>query len=138
MKEIETVKAVIKGEGEDSFLLLRIRNSETWQFVTGGIEENESPKEAMLREIREEIDVSKDQIISINKMSFRDIFTEDNFRIKSTIFLVEVEDVKIDIYNNPDEIEHEDFEWLSKSEVLERLEFKNQKEFFEKIICYLE
>jgi 8-oxo-dGTP pyrophosphatase MutT (NUDIX family) len=49
------VSAVIR-HGEE-YLLARHRDSSLWSFIGGGVEPGESPKEAVQREVREEIGV---------------------------------------------------------------------------------
>ncbi|MFB6075595.1 MAG: NUDIX domain-containing protein [Candidatus Aenigmatarchaeota archaeon] len=137
MKEMETVKAIIHRENQN-FLLLKLRNRDVWQFVTGHIEGGESKLETVKREMKEEVGLEEDKIESIKRMDIKDSFCEKNYKITSTLFLVEVgKDFDVDIYKNPEE-EHEDFEWIRKEQVSKKLNFSNQKDFFEMVIKFLE
>jgi 8-oxo-dGTP pyrophosphatase MutT (NUDIX family) len=52
------VTAVIRDR--DRFLVARQRNTERWSLIGGGIEPGETPQEAVVREVSEELGVSPD------------------------------------------------------------------------------
>lgn len=115
------------------YLLLRYKAGH-WDFPKGNIEKGEEIKETVAREIREETGI-------------RDIFFESGFKeqieyfyrlkhriIKKTVtfFLAKTKekDVKLSF-------EHTDFQWLSYSEALEKLTFKNAKDVLKKANSFL-
>lgn len=53
-KKTVDVKVIIKSNKEN-FLLVKPNYKKTWQFPGGGVEDSESPKEAAVREIYEEL-----------------------------------------------------------------------------------
>lgn len=62
MKVVEVVAAIIKGNGENEGKILATQRGYGefkggWEFPGGKIEEGETPKEALMREIKEELDV---------------------------------------------------------------------------------
>lgn len=63
-------------EGALSYCLFRRTDSDYWQFVAGGGEDNETPLEAAIREIFEEAGVKADNIIKLTSMCYvqADIF----------------------------------------------------------------
>jgi len=52
--EREAIHAIVKHWAEDKYLALRWKQVNWLTFVTGGVEKGESPKDAAIREIREE------------------------------------------------------------------------------------
>lgn len=46
---------------EDKILLIRARDNDVWYFPGGKIDANETPKQALVRELKEELDVGVDE-----------------------------------------------------------------------------
>ena len=51
----------------DKVLICRRKNTRTWQFPQGGIDNGEDIKKAMYRELSEEIGLSKDDVILVGE-----------------------------------------------------------------------
>lgn len=116
MKKIEVVAAVISLN--DKYLCLQ-RNkakfdyiSYKWEFPGGKVESGETNKDALIREIKEELDynIKVGELITIVRHQYPD------FHITMHAYLCNAED------NNFKLKEHIDYKWLSKNE-LENLDW---------------
>ena len=54
--------AIILANREQRVLLARRRNSDAWQFPQGGVDEHESPEEALHRELHEEVGLVRERV----------------------------------------------------------------------------
>lgn len=126
------VRAFIINENNE-LLLIRPKHykSDVWSFVGGGVDENESTEESVIREIKEEAGIEK--IISIKKskhINKYDYKPEYRTEYKGQIayyFVVQVKsDEEIKIQN--DEIS--DFCWVKLDEVHNYVKIKEQFDFF--------
>ena len=106
-----------------------------WGFLRGGVEEGESEEVALLRELKEETHSDSYKIIkSLGSFEFEfpDILKKKS-RHKgqnNKMFLVEFTGDKSEI--KPDGIEMDKLEWFTPEEVLNKLKFRNSKDFFRK------
>ena len=83
-----------------------------WEFVGGKVEPNETKEEALIRECKEELDVTVKPL---------DIFMEviheyPDIKIKLTLFSAKIEKGEIKL------LEHNDYKWI-KSEEIENFDF---------------
>lgn len=108
------------------FLLLKYSNY--WGFVKGLIEENETERDTIKREAKEEANISDIAILP----SFRQVISyffkfKGDTVSKQVIFLLgkvnkeQAENVKISF-------EHQDFKWLGFDEAMKIVKHKNEKE----------
>jgi 8-oxo-dGTP pyrophosphatase MutT (NUDIX family) len=119
---------VIRGNGEPKYLLLHYKGGH-WDFVKGNIEEGESEKETVLRELEEETGIRDGRFIEgfretinyIYKRKRQVFYKEVVFYLLST----STKDVKLSF-------EHQGYDWLSYDEAMKRLTFKNAKQVLEK------
>ena len=112
---INVVAAVIKNE--DGKILITQRNLQKsqgglWEFPGGKIEPDETRENAIVREIKEELDIE----IEVERYLSEKVF---NYPEKD-INLIALECKKID--GNIKLLEHEDYKWVNNSE-LENFEF---------------
>ena len=112
---INVVAAVIKDENEK--ILITQRNLKKaqgglWEFPGGKIEPNETRENAIVREIKEELDID----IEVKSYLSEKVF---NYPEKD-INLIALECKKIN--GEIRLLEHEDYKWVSKNE-LEKFEF---------------
>lgn len=112
---INVVAAVIKDE--NGKILITKRNSQKsqgglWEFPGGKIESNETKEKAIIREIKEELDID----IQVESYLSDNVF---NYPEKD-INLIALECKKIK--GNIKLLEHEDYKWVENSE-LENFEF---------------
>ncbi len=108
MKIIEVVAAVIEKDGK-IFATQRGYGEfkDKWEFPGGKIEKNESKEEALIREIKEELDTD----IKVNDFICTIEYDYPAFHLKMHCYTCEIitGDLKL--------LEHEDARWLAKDEV---------------------
>ena len=113
MKIVKVVGAVILDK-VGRILVAQRPYSETsyksykWEFPGGKVEENESPKEALIREIREELDC---EIIVGNKLTELE-YDYPDFKLKMDLFLCHLKEG-----NLPKAMEHNQIKWISPKEI---------------------
>ena len=108
MKTLNVVAAIIK---KDNRILATKRGYgefiNMWEFPGGKIEENESKKDALIREIKEELDC----IIKSTEFALDVEYQYPDFYLKMSCFWAVIES------GTPKLLEHNDAKWLSKSEL---------------------
>ena len=125
------VEAIIfrrNGNKVEYLLLKRLpeRNG-FWQPVTGGVEEGETRKEALCREIREETGIKN--IIAVLEDLYLFEFSDPNLN-QEYVYGVEVspsEEIMLD------QKEHSEYRWCSFQEALQLLHWKENKEALRKL-----
>lgn len=108
MKSIEVVAAVIQHKGR-IFATQRGYGEfkDGWEFPGGKMERNETPQQALRREIKEELDTDievKDLIDTID-------YDYPTFHLTMHCFWCTVKSGKLEL------LEHEDAKWLTKEEL---------------------
>ena len=108
MKTIRVVAAVIK---KDNRIFCTQRGygdfKGGWEFPGGKIEEGESPQEALVREIKEELDVE----IKVGELIKTVEYDYPTFHLSMDCFWCELVSGEIELK------EHEDAKWLDKSNI---------------------
>lgn len=107
---IDVVAAIIRNE--DDKILIAQRNYKKaqgglWEFPGGKIEPNETKEEAVVREIKEEMDIDIKAKKYIDEKKFK--YPEK----KINLIAIECELIKGDIKKT----EHEDIRWVDKNEL---------------------
>ena len=115
MKTIEVVAAVIKKNGK--FLATQRGYGDfkgMWEFPGGKMEEGETKKESLIREIREEMNA----VINVDDYICTVEHDYPNFHLTMHTFLCELLKDNIELlYHNKDELEHESVRWLNANEL---------------------
>ena len=113
MKTIRVVAAVIQSVNENGepVILATQRGygeyKDGWEFPGGKIETGESPAEALVREIREELDTT----IVVGELIDTIEYDYPDFHLSMDCFLCEIED------GSPVLKEHEAARWLAKEQL---------------------
>jgi 8-oxo-dGTP pyrophosphatase MutT (NUDIX family) len=114
-------------------LLLRYEAGH-WDFVKGNVELNETEKETVLRELREETGIVDAQFID----GFRESITYYYRRQGETVhkevvfFLIQSQTEKVQL-----SFEHVGYIWLNYPEAMQKLTFKNAKDTLQKAASHL-
>lgn len=120
-----------KTRKEIRFLLLhRIQNWKGYEFVKGGLLEDEAEWETVNREVKEETGFKPIEMIK-TAYNFeykwpRDYVKDGNTYngMKASLFLVEVKGDKVSL----DKSEHDNYKWVTKEKALKYLTYKNHKD----------
>ena len=152
MKSIESIKnlpyrnnvgaLVFKG---DKYLLVQVTKwpDNFWKMPQGGVHDGESKKEALMRELKEELGSGNFKIIKQFPFKHQYDWDEESVRLadykwrgqKQTFFLVEFTGEKIII----DKEEVRDYCWVTKDELFKKIDsnhplFKGYKKLVEKLL----
>ena len=130
--ERRAIVAIVKHWSDDSILMLEWKKAPWRTFVTGGIEEGQTPEEAARAEVREETGYTNLRLIKQLPAYHSHFFHMPKNRNQSNRFeafyfeLLDETRVPVD----PEEAEKHDIRWVSRSEVSDRLTSKGQKFLF--------
>ncbi|HLC79137.1 MAG TPA: NUDIX domain-containing protein [archaeon] len=137
MKEKFGVTGVIFDEknGKRYFLILhRVLNWKGWEFVKGGIDGEELPEEAVLREIDEEAGLMGVEIIS--RLSQKASWIAKGVKYNYTPFILRADmGAKIDL--EQEIIEHDGFKWVEQQNVESYLTHEDNKKIFREVLKIL-
>ena len=141
IEERNIILAIIKHWDEDKYLVIRYKKNDSRAFVTGGIESNETPEEAVIREIKEEtgfINIKKIEKICNTDCTFYNSIKNVNRRAFTYNYYVELENGE-NIEVSKEEKNISDFEWVNEDDLEniisyeeEYYPFKIFKEHFKK------
>ena len=127
--------AVVFVKNAEILYLLLQYEAGHWDFVKGNVEPNESEKDTVLRELKEETGIVATQTIE----GFREVISYFYRRQGSTVhkevvfFLIEVDTKKVAL-----SFEHVGFDWLNYERAMEKLTFKNAKDVLQKAHVFLQ
>lgn len=108
MKEIKVVAAIIQKEnkilatkrGYDEFINM-------WEFPGGKIESGETKEQALVREIKEELNIE----INVDKFAIDIEYQYPNFYLFMSCFMCSIKEGSIEL------LEHNDGKWITKEEL---------------------
>ena len=108
MKEIKVVAAII--QKENKILATKRGYGEfinMWEFPGGKIESGETKEQALVREIKEELNIE----ISVDKFAIDIEYQYPNFYLFMSCFLCSIKEGSIEL------LEHNDGKWITKEEL---------------------
>lgn len=108
MKQIKVVAAIIKNE--DKILATKRGYGEfinMWEFPGGKIELGETKEQALVREIKEELNIE----ISVDKFAIDIEYQYPNFYLFMSCFMCSIKEGSIEL------LEHNDGKWITKEEL---------------------
>lgn len=108
MKEIKVVAAII--QKENKILATKRGYGEfinMWEFPGGKIESGETKEQALVREIKEELNIE----ISVDKFAIDIEYQYPNFYLFMSCFMCSIKDGSIEF------LEHNDGKWITKEEL---------------------
>ena len=108
MKQIKVVAAIIKNE--DKILVTKRGYGEfinMWEFPGGKIESGETKKQALVREIKEELNIE----INVDKFALDIEYQYPNFYLFMSCFMCSIKEGSIEL------LEHNDGKWITKEEL---------------------
>lgn len=119
---------------ENLFLLLKYELGH-WEFVKGHVEEGESPKETVMRELREETGIIEAKLIDGFKETYDYFFKKEGETIYKKVycFLIRSETEEVEL-----SFEHVDYRWLPFEKAIEKATYKNAKNVLRKAKKFLE
>ena len=114
--------------------LLALRNNfenlkyggDFWFVVTGGVDNNESYKDAAIREIKEETNLDVDELFFLN---WESKYIWNNEICKELNYIAFVKDGKI-VLNE----ENIDFKWLNKDDFINLIKWEDDKKILKKVL----
>lgn len=108
MKQIKVVAAII--QNENKILATKRGYGEfinMWEFPGGKIESGETKDEALIREIKEELNVK----INVDKFALDVEYQYPNFYLFMSCFMCSIQEGSIEL------LEHNDAKWITKEEL---------------------
>jgi len=124
MLDEKSCGAVVFIKNAEVNYLLLLYEAGHWDFVKGNVEPNESEKDTVIRELREETSIADAQFID----GFREKITYFYRRQGNTVhkevvfFLIETHTRKVEL-----SYEHVGYDWLDYPHAMEKLTFENAK-----------
>ena len=120
------ILAIIKHWEEDKYLVIRYKQDGSRAFLTGGIEKNETPEEALRREIKEEtgyISLKTIKMICETKCTFYHKRKNKNLHELTYNYYVELSDAKR-VDTVAEEQDMLDFEWVEGNNIEAVISYK--------------
>lgn len=128
-------------ENELYFCVFRRADSDIWQFIAGGGEDNEKPIQAALREIKEETSVTAEKLTELKSVAFvpAEIVTE-NMRTHwdKNIFVIPEYSFAFECNADPTiSREHSEYQWLPYNDARKLLKWDSNKVAMYEAMCRL-
>jgi 8-oxo-dGTP diphosphatase len=118
-KVIASVKALIQSHGKYLFLYEEAHHDKFWDLPGGKIEYGESPENALLREIKEEVCLEVKLIKSVGVWWFYSHNSKHQVICPTFLCKLTKNSQQIDLTKNPANEHFTSYQWLSIEEVLE-------------------
>jgi len=118
----------IKKEDQILYLLLNYA-ARHWDFVKGNVEQGESEKQTVTRELKEETGIVEAQFVEGFRESISYFYRRQGLTVNKEVvfFLMESRTDRVEI-----SFEHVGYVWLDFQHAMEKLTFKNAKDVLQK------
>jgi len=105
-----------------------------WDFVKGNVEVNETEKETVLRELKEETSITDAHFIDGFKETIAYFYRRQGLTVHKEVvfFIMETQTEKVQL-----SFEHVGYIWLDYTHAMEKLTFKNAKDVLQKTHSFL-
>ena len=128
-------------ENEWCFCVFRREDSDIWQFIAGGGEDNEKTIQAALREIKEETGVTAEKLTELKSVAFvpAEIVTETmRAHWDKSIFVIPEYSFAFECNADPTiSHEHSEYQWLPYNDARKLLKWESNKVAMYEIMCRL-
>lgn len=123
----------IKKSEETKYLLLNYAAGH-WDFVKGNVEDNETEKQTVVRELKEETAIEDAQFLDGFKETIAYFYRRQGLTIHKEVvfFIMESHTDKVTL-----SFEHVGYIWLDYQHAMEKLNFKNAKDVLQKVHDFL-
>lgn len=123
----------IKQEDQTKYLLLNYAAGH-WDFVKGNVEANETEKETVLRELKEETGITEARFVDGFKETIAYFYRRQGLTVHKEVvfFIMESQTEKVVL-----SFEHVGYIWLDYQHAMEKLNFKNAKDVLQKAHDFL-
>lgn len=123
----------IKKSEETKYLLLNYAAGH-WDFVKGNVEDNETEKQTVVRELKEETAIEDAQFLDGFKETIAYFYRRQGLTIHKEVvfFIMESHTDKVTL-----SFEHVGYIWLDYQHAMEKLNFKNAKDVLQKAHDFL-
>ena len=128
-------------ENELYFCVFHRTDSDVWQFIAGGGEDNEKPIETTLREIKEETGVTAEKLTELKSVAFvpAEVVAE-NMRThwNKNIFVIPEYSFAFECNADPTiSHEHSEYQWLTYDAARKLLKWDSNKVAMYEMMCRL-
>jgi bis(5'-nucleosidyl)-tetraphosphatase len=123
----------IKKDDQTKYLLLNYTAGH-WDFVKGNVEPNETEKETVLRELKEETGITDATFIESFKETIAYFYRRQGLTVHKEVvfFIIDTHTEKVEL-----SFEHVGYIWLDYKHAMEKLNFKNAKDVLQKAHDFL-
>jgi bis(5'-nucleosidyl)-tetraphosphatase len=123
----------LKGQDATKYLLLQYEAGH-WDFVKGNVEPEETEKETVTRELKEETGIHDAKFVDAfrEKIAYYYRRQGDTVYKEVVFFIIESNTEKVEL-----SFEHVGFIWLDYAGAMEKLTFKNARDIMQKAHTYL-
>ena len=123
----------IKKENSTRYLLLNCAAGH-WDFVKGNVELNETEKETVLHELKEETGITEATFLDGFKETIAYFYRRQGLTVHKEVvfFIIETHTEKVTL-----SFEHVGYIWLDYQHAMEKLNFKNAKDVLQKAHDFL-
>ena len=135
MLQEKSCGTVVFVKSDEVLYLLLQYEAGHWDFVKGNVEPNESEKDTVLRELKEETGIDATRTIEGFKERIIYYYRRQGATVHKEVvfFLIEADTKKVTL-----SFEHVGFDWLNYERALEKLTFKNAKDVLQKAHAFLQ